>query len=290
MTIVLGGGLPRRGGGEVAGVDRLAAALARCPGARLDGLRVVIDGGFGAALHRSRAEIVLGVCCGEERWVEALGSDAAAEVAAERRALGGAERFAAERIGVANVLYQVGADDDDDETAQRNYGRYVGFLGAARDGARFEGVGSLSLVLVGAPKSAMGKGFFSGSAECVIDSDVGEGLVRVGVEAGAEEIMMALAGEGASVAAVHDTIVAEAEAERRRVWRTARALRVEEVERGENVSAEQWHRALTDLLSNAGLLGGILDRSRVVVGTESKVGSGGEVQIAWNFLDTLPLE
>jgi hypothetical protein len=295
VSIQLGSGLPRRGG-RIIGMDRLAAALRRCPTANIAGLRVVIDGGFDTRLHSSRAELVLGVCATDSEWGAALGSGAVSAAAAERRALGASERDAAKALGVSYVLFRWGADDEDDDTAQRNYVAYRQFLahalgqGGVKSALRrpvIDGVESLSLVLVGSVSEGISTA--SRTSNCVLESNVVEGVLYVDVHAPWQSIVATVSTRGSSIVAEHDTLRAKARAEDQFVWRVRRALRIDSLRRADDVSDSQWRHALNDLLADAGRIGGIMDRSKIVVGTKSCLTDSGEVQIAWNFRETLRL-
>lgn len=295
VSIDLGSGLPRRGGRAV-GIDRLAAALKRCPDADIAGLRVIVDGGLETKLHSPRAELVLGIYTTDARWDGALSSEATYAAAAERRALAATERAAAKCLGLSHILFCHNADGGDNVTAQGDYTAYKEFLaflvgrtGKTSRGGKpmIEAIEIISLVLEGSPKT--GPRAPSDFSKGIIAADAVEGVLTVDVRAPADIILSALTTVGVSVAAECESLRAQAEAEKQLVWRVARALRIDSLRRADDLSNDQWGQALSDLLADAGRIGGIMDRSNVVVGSNSCLTEDGDVQIAWNFRDTLPL-
>lgn len=290
VSISLGSGLPRRGGNKV-GIDRLAAALRRCGDEDLAGLRLVVDGGFDTTLHSLRAQLVLGICTTDARWDGALSSPATRAAAAARRALAARERDAAKALGLAHILFRPHADgggDVDDDVAQADHAAYTAFLShaCAVDTSPVSAAAAtgLSLVLEGAPAAGDRQ-----PGDAVLSADAAEGVLVVDARAPPAAVARAVCEVGVRVAADHAARRAAAAAEDARVRRVARALRVDALRRADGVSDAQWARALGDLLADAGRLGGVLDRSRVAVGARSRLADDGEVVLAWNFRDTLPL-
>lgn len=306
VTIVNGFGLPERDG-EAPGVGRLGAILQQNQDIALGGLRIVIDGGRDTSLNSPRATLNLGIYASDTLWTEAIRSDACLVVAEERRALGQCERTAAKSAGLAHVLFQEDAEGNapessearsdvffrrsvDTDVAHGDYMAYKELLSSLTSlkSAVSPGTSNLSLILIGS--SLQNERPVGLHADPVKGWDANEGVMRVFVRASFAQLVEAVRLRGERVAAQHAIIRDRQEAERRRVWRVARALRIDSLRRGEGVTQLQWSRALDDLVADAGRLGGILDRSAVVVGRDSRLlPDTGEVQLSWDFKHNLKL-
>lgn len=297
VTILAGSGLPNRGD-VVTGVDRLGEVLRRSQDVELAGLRIVIDGGLDVKLNSARATLNLGIYATDALWEEALRSDACISAAAERRALGKLERDAAKAAGLAHILFQDSVEGDTEvvsvdrgdcaEAAQVDYLAYKALLTELSDLKSFilPSASNLSLILVG----SSGQETPNAADDVIESSDDAEGVLRVHVRASLSQLFEALRVTGENVAARNRIVRDREEAERTRVWRVARALRIDSLRRGDGITQLQWSQGLDDLIADAGRLGGILDRSAVVIGTESRlISETGEVQLAWNFKKHLKL-
>jgi Domain of unknown function (DUF4461) len=283
VSISFGGGLPKHRGESIS-IDRLRSCLDRNAATDLGGLAIVLDGGASVGLHSPTATLTLGLCASDTQWDNIVHSEASKAAAVERRALAAAERRAARAVGVLHVLYQghaYGMRHVDDVVAQRNYVTYCDVIqGLAAGRVAIDRVENLSVVLVG--DSDDGEG-------ATVEWDDREGVIRMGIRAQCEGVVEVIRRVGVGVSERHGRIVAAAEAEKAMVWRVARALRVSVVRRGEGITQRQWEHALGELLKDAGRLGGILDRSDIVVGADARLLSTGEVQVPWNFSEVLAL-
>jgi Domain of unknown function (DUF4460)/Domain of unknown function (DUF4461) len=282
VSISFGGGLPKKRGEAIA-IERLTNCLGRKADADLSGLAIVLNGGVSVELHSPTASLTLGLCASDRRWDKTVHSLATQATAMDRRAIASAERLAARQVGVLHILYEghgYGLRHDDDDFAQRNHVAYRDIIySLAAGGVAVDGVENLAVLLIAD----------CGGGIAPVDWDDKEGVLRLGIRGGVAGVAEAIAQVGVGVSRRHSRISAAAEAERAMVWRTARALRINVLRRGDGISARQWERGLGSLLEDAGRVGGILDRSEVVIGKEARVLPTGEVMIPWNFPETLPL-
>jgi hypothetical protein len=282
VTVNMGDGLPKNRGESIA-ISRLNFCLDRCRDVDLTGLTVTLDGGFDVRLHAPTSSLTLGLCVAVGLWEAALRAEATATAAADRRRLSATEHAAANSIGVNLMFYENDFGSQlDSRAAEQNladYKKVLLYIKQNPDIAKSEELSDLSVMVFGSSRD---------TSATLLTDDV-EGLIKIPLAMGGQEVLRMILQNGSPLAIRHARMRARMESKRAQVARLCRALRIRSIRRADDVSDLQWNTALDDLWRNSGRIGGLLDRTNLVVGVDARVVETGEVQVPWNFGKILPL-
>jgi Domain of unknown function (DUF4460)/Domain of unknown function (DUF4461) len=282
VTVNMGDGLPKSRGESIA-ISRLNSCLDHCRDIDLTGLTITLDGGFDVRLHAPTSSLTLGLCVAVGLWEAALRAEATAMAAADRRRLSATEHAAATSIGVNLIFYENDFGSQlDSRAAEQNltdYKEMLLYITQNPEIAKSEDLSNLSVMVFGS----------SHDNSATLSTDDVEGLIKIPLAMRGDEVLRTIVHNGSSLANRHGRLRARMESERAQVARLCRALRIRSIRRADDVNDSQWNTALDELWRNSGRIGGLLDRTDLVVGLDARVVETGEVQVPWNFGKVLPL-
>lgn len=303
VYITLGSGLPGKDK-LVLIFRRLAQMLAELRRSNVSNLVIEFDGGFDVSLNTEGAYpwLVLGACASAETWLSSLSSNeviSACQRCKDHMArLRELEARVAIKFGVKLVMHNIMVLDtswpgDDYQPAKRDMqGKMQAMINASPLLEEYE---KLLLELIQSASDTMPVEEMHSVAIMIeegdrVSSEPEQGVIRVGLSSGASSVLEAIRSEGAHVHCTFENVRAEREADERRVMNVKRAVGINSLRRGEEVTKRQWAEALAHMRKDAGRLRGVLDGVPVVVGTQARViVESGEVEVPHDFYRSINL-
>lgn len=283
ISVVFGGGLPAAE--KLTGLFRRLNSTLHGIDVDLRPLVIELDGGFGVQFNDAGAQpwLLLGACASGDAWQDVLRSEQV-RVACERcRAAAAnlrlAESKAAKVLCVKLVMHNFGNSGHDTLDRLLRAGKevalYEELLGRIRCGRTAKSRAERIVVMVEA-----GDG---------VERDVDRGVLKVGMNGGAEGILAAVNEAGGRLNAEFEWEESKRVREMKRVRNVIRALGVGGLRRGE-VSDIEWGAALGHLREDAGRLRGVFDGMSVVVGRQARfLAESGEVEIPFDFYQSIQI-
>lgn len=301
LFVITGAGLPPKDKLVVI-FRRLARTLSEIRKRDLSNLVIEIDGGFDVTLNTEGIYpwMQLGACASSESWLNGLSSDEVVTACQKSKdhvtRLRELEARTAIKLGVRLVMHNISIldiDDDEEEgedAIDRGQERIETMLRANPVLQQYE---ELLLSLISG-KAGAGNTFEKQNVALMIDEGDGvhceaeQGVIRVGLSGGAEGVISALSTQGGRVHQTFERVREERAAEEKRVANVKRAVGINSLRRGEDVSRREWVEALAHLRADAGRLRGVLDGVPVVIGRRARViVESGEVEVPHDFYRTI---